>query len=505
MPKYMLPYAKEVVPATQTTAPNFTPELLQAASRYQTARSKSVDIKDQALKYFQQLTKQPATADQQLNADAQVLVNLIDNKVTDAQQHGLAITSQIKKTHQHLAEMSKIMLDSIESSPTCPAPSSETDNYSRINKLYKDSCPPFKGSKWRFTQDDIVFSFEHGVKAAIEFYERNSMHGIVESKRLAIMNQPAHLFYIIPLRMIPFALGRVDAHYNDAYWMGFMETAFYVGGSKPKISLNLAGGVQSQLMEQDGTGYKNASSNMIIRHQLRILATMDEVKESGDLTDCCDRVEIINKCFAKLLADSSLAQHTPKHIMYHGHSPLTTMLRMIQKNHYLLSEILERKDPSYHKLKDALCRLPHSRVTLSFPKGPKVQETPLAKINYRWYEKIGLWYISTHKTMSDFHLQCKNKMGKSLIGLIYIVPWLVLSLVLALIPDPKILKDEGRLNAFGYGKRGAQRTKVSSQAIAEKLKTLKSRSADADDLKPLQDYLWNKMESPDDRERILNI
>lgn len=491
MPKYMLPSAKEVVPATQTTTPGFTPELLQAASRYQTARGNSDGIKDNALKYFQALTKQPKTNEKQLQGEEQVLIDLIDNKETDKR----LITSQIKKTHQHLAEMSKIMLDSVKSSPMCPAPSSEADNYSKINKAFKDSCPPFKGSKWRFTQDNIVFSFEHGVKAAIEFYERNSIHGIVESKRLAIMNQPAHLFYIIPLRIIPFALGRVDAHYNDAYWMGFMETAFYVGGSKPKISLNLAGGVQSQLMEQDGTGYKNASSNMIIRHQLRILATMDEVKKSGELTDCYDRAEIINKCFDKLLANSSLAQHTPKHIMYHGHSPLTTMLRMIQKNHYLLSEILKRKDPSFNKLKDALCRLPHSRVTLSFQKG---NEFPLAKINYRWYEKIGLWYISTHKTMSDFHLQCKNKMGKSLTGLIYIVPWLILSLVLALIPDPKILKDEGRLNAFGYGKRGAQRTQVSSQAIANQLK-----SGNAYDLKQLQDYLWNKMENPDDRNRIL--
>ena len=499
MPKYMLPSAKEVVPATQTAAPEFTPELLQAASRYQTARGNIEDNKDKALKYFQALTKQPKTNEKQPQDEAQKLVNILENKDADGpRQQEMPATAQIKKTHQHLAEMSKIMLDSVESSPKCPE---LRDNYSTINKLYKDSCPSFKGSRWRFTQDDIVFSFEHGVKAAIEFYERNSMHGIVESKRLAIMNQPAHLFYIIPLRMIPFALGRVDAHYNDAYWMGFMETAFYVGGSKPKISLNLAGGVQGQLMEQDGAGYKNPSSNMIINHQLLILATMDEVKKSGELTDCYDRTEIINKCFAKLLADSSLAQHTPKHIMYHGHSPLTTMLRMIQKNHYLLNEILMRKDPSYHKLKDALCRLPHSRVTLSFREG---QKTPMAQINHRWYEKIGLWYISTHKTLSDFHLQCKNKMGKSLTGLIYIVPRLILSLVLALIPDPKILKDEGRLNAFGYGKRGAQRTKVSSQAIADKLKAL-GREADSDDLKPLQDYLWNKMESPEDRKSILDM
>jgi hypothetical protein len=272
MSKYMLPSAKEVVPATQTDAPEVTPELLQAASRYQTARGNSEGIRDNALKYFQALTKQPKTNEKHLEEEAQALIRLIEEPRI----------SQIKKTHQHLAEMSKIMLDSVESSPKCPELRPDLDNYSTINKLYKDSCPSFKGSRWRFTQDDIVFSFEHGVKAAIEFYERNSMHGIVESKRLAIMNQPAHLFYIIPLRMIPFALGRVDAHYNDAYWMGFMETAFYVGGSKPKISLNLAGGVQGQLMEQDGTGYKNPSSNMIINHQLLILATMDEVKKSGE-------------------------------------------------------------------------------------------------------------------------------------------------------------------------------------------------------------------------------
>lgn len=297
---------------------------------------------------------------------------------------------------------------------------------------------------------DQKFSFQRGMKEAMNFYQHNGLFATYQGYRDAIPHRP---IFFSPLGVYSWTF-QLSRHYNDTFWNGFLETAFYVGAKCPIID------------HVDGYGEIEPShhSNPHVRYQLMILKIMDRVRESAGqegafkTTDPTDRTHMICATYHQLILDSA-RPNTNQHalVMSQGHNPITCMLRMIQKNHHLIEEILnidERNGIPFQKdLANALIHFRPSRVKLDAQGEPK--------INHRWYESWGLKYERAFKHLKAY----KEKASQDGQGKLYIIPKILLSILLWLLPDPEIWRIEGRLSEFGLDHRGLERIALSAKAL----------------------------------------
>lgn len=354
-----------------------------------------------------------------------------------------------KKLDEQLAQCIHLFVKSTQT------PSTEQDAKSTISEFLsnsKDVEKNFLGFEQR--GEKFCFSYESGLKAAILFFRKHTPFAIYKNNR-------CHS----PMRPYPFGifgyfldLGR---HYNDSFWSGFLETAFYLAAQSPKITTaNLS---QEEIRPAD-------HPNLHIRYKLLVLETMDSVKKnlnSNPASASYSRIDIICRTYDQLLKDSSRPnQHQNALFIQRGHNPITCMLNMIQKNHFLVAEILDPSNrcPYRKRLANDLLLFRSTGFKIHFDgQQPQVLE------NRRWYESLGFKYQHFYQAMMAYQRPIREKIGSSISGSMYAFPYIILSILIWILPNPQTWREEGRLNEFGYGCKGRERKIYSAKQLFAEL------------------------------------
>ena len=306
-------------------------------------------------------------------------------------------------------------------------------------------------------KDDLMFTYQRGLKEAINFFEHNGIFAEYKSYRIAIPHRP---FFLSPFGIYSWMLN-MSRHFNDTYWNGFLETAFYVGAKCPTI------------LDYDGAGPIEPSyhRNLQVRFQLMVLKAMDRVRLNAGITEHDDyrdvdpknRTAMICATYHQLIIDSARPNSNDQALLIRkGHNPITCMLRMIQKNHHLTSEILDPENdiPFRKELADALLHFRPSRVRIYF-KGTEIDTTT----HLRWYESYGKKYEYIFNAFKAYKDKAKSAIGAPGPSWLYAVPYAILCILLWFLPDPESWREEGRLNEFGLGRRGLERIAYSAKQL----------------------------------------
>jgi hypothetical protein len=337
--------------------------------------------------------------------------------------------------------------------------------------------------------DDLKFTYQRGLKEAINFYEHNGIFAEHESYRIAIPHRP---FLLSPFGIYSWML-KLSRHFNDTYWNGFLETAFYIGAKCPSI------------LDYDDNGPIEPSyhSNFQIRYQLMILKIMDRVRDRAGIAenddysqvDPTNRTAMICATYHQMIIDSRRPNSNDQALLIRkGHNPITCMLRMIQKNHHLTSEILDPGNniPFREELADALLQYRPSRVRINF-EGTEIETTA----NLRWYEVYGKKYEYIVKAFKAYKDKSKSSIGSPGLSWLYVIPYALLSILLWFLPDPEDWREEGRLNEFGLGRRGLERIAYSAKQLYKSKEPITPQHK-----AHINTYLENFTESSAQRERL---
>ncbi|GEM_PF-6398015 len=413
--------------------------------------------------YYSELANSPETphADDTATTSAhKIISDFFKGEANDVTAY---ISQLIQKRNKHLAESVRIFDQSAAHNNPNPQRLKDDQLITNFHKSY----PPIERNSFRLggiKHKNLKFSYSRGVADAADFYRHQSTHAIYEGRRLTLPNYPNVVLGFIPFRLLSYYVtaNYFDSHSNDNYWIGFMESSFYVGGNAPII--------KNQFHGESPTSF----NNRVMQDQYTILSTMQHVKENHSKSklniDPNDRVSVIIETYHELKKRvARMDRNNFSFFAYKGHNAITTMLRMIKKNSDLLSEILESNDDKSRDLQESLINL-KSRVELYKEGG-----TLKARILEKWYEKWGNVYLKQFENMSNYQKTCWDSINTNPVSWVYILPWLVLKILCDFVLlAPKECVEEGRFGSFGLGRRGLKRIARSALEIEEKMSRVTS-------------------------------